>query len=452
MARRRKRSRPTPLRKGRVPSNTGPVTVTIESVGGRGDGICHGDVRIDGETRSRVIFVPFTLPGERVIAQPTADRGEGILATPVELLETSGDRVEAACPHFMACGGCALQHWATEAYRSWKTDQIHQHLRRVGVEVGEVHPIEPCEPATRRRASLTGRRTASGMVLGFHQRGGSRIESISECPVLVPALADALVPLRTNLTDILAPGDTVDVVLNQLDSGTDMLLVLPNELSLDQRQMLADHAERADLARLSVQVAGDPLPPEPVAVRRPPIIRFGGIDVEPPPGAFLQATASGEAAIAQHVLRASDGSNGRRLDLFAGIGTLSLPLAAGGQVHAVDGDAGAITALRLAADRAGLGARLTTETRDLFTRPVEGADLDGLDVVVFDPPRAGARAQAEALASSTVPTVVAVSCNPATFARDAAILTGGGYRLERLRPIDQFLWSPHIELVATFRR
>ena len=211
-------------------------------------------------------------------------------------------------------------------------------------------------------------------------------------------------------------------------------------------------AETLDLARLSLRRSGEGHDrTEPLAARRPTMIRFGGIDVRPPAGSFLQATRAGETAIRDIVMSAAEGQ-GWRLDLFCGVGTLSLPLVDGAPVTAVDGDVQAIRALRAAADAAALGDRLTTEARDLFDRPFEGDEFKGFDVVVFDPPRSGAKEQAEALAASSVPVVVAVSCNPASFARDARILIDGGYRLDKLTPIDQLLWSPHIELAAVFRR
>ncbi|WP_028794234.1 class I SAM-dependent RNA methyltransferase [Thalassobaculum salexigens] len=450
---RRRRSKPTPIKKGRIPANAGPVDVEIETVGGRGDGVGTATVKIGYDERARLVFVPFTLPGERVRARPVADRGEGVAAEPVELLSTADDRVDPACPHFMTCGGCALQHWRDESYQDWKVGQIRQHLSRVGIEGFPMAPLVTAEPGTRRRADFAVRRLSDRTVLGFHERGGSKIVPLDTCPVLTAPIQALLHPVSDQMHRVLQPGEGADVIVNHLHSGLDMLVVLPRSPNLQEREAWAKFAETEGLARLSMRVAGDSDPmPEPLSGRGAATIRLGGVDVTPPPGAFLQATASGETAIREAVAQAARKAK-RRLDLFAGIGTLSLPLAADGPVLAIDGDTLAIRALRAAADAAGLGtARLKTETRELFKLPLEGDELDGFDVVVFDPPRAGAKAQAAALAASGIPTIVAVSCNPATFARDAAALVEGGYTLERLVPIDQFLWSPHIELVAVFRR
>lgn len=455
--RRRRSSRPTPMRKGHLPANADPVELTVELVGGRGDGVGHAEVKLGWETRMRSVFVPYTLPGERVLARPEADRGEGVFASPIELVAASPDRVEPPCPHFMTCGGCALQHWAAAPYAAWKAEQVRGHLRRVGLDAVEVAEPVRAAPGTRRRADLAARRLKAGTVLGFHERQDSRIVDIRECPVLDPALQAVLPAFRAALHERLEEGETADLQLALLDTGVDALLVLPGHPDLAAREAWARLADSLDLARLSVRRSGEGHDhTEPLAARRPATIRLGGVDVAPPPGGFLQATRSGETAIRDAVLAAAEGAD-HRLDLFAGIGTLALPLVAGGPagggpVTAVDGDARAIAALRAAADAAGLGGRLATKVRDLFARPYEATELDGFGLVVFDPPRAGAKAQAEALASSAVPTVAAVSCNPATFARDARTLIDGGYRLDRVAPIDQFLWSPHIELVAAFRR
>lgn len=451
MRRPRRKPRPTPLKKGHMPANAAPVEVTIDSIGGRGDGVGKAVVKVDWDAHERSVFVPFTLPGERVRAQLEVDRGTGIAAKPIELIEASPDRIEPACPHFMSCGGCALQHWADAPYADWKVDQVRHHLRRVGIEVA-LEPLVRSVPGSRRRADLTARRLKGRTVLGFHRRGTATIEDVSTCPVLDPALRALIPVLRTELTRRLDEGTMAEVRLNLLDSGVDALLVLPTEPDRTAREAWALFADEQDLARLSFRLSDEEDGmAEPLAARRDAVIHLGGIPVTPPPGGFMQATAAGENAIRQTVLDAAEGLE-RRADLFAGIGTLALPLVADGPVLAIDGDRPSIAALRAASDAAGLGDRLRTEVRDLFERPLEGAELDGIDLAVFDPPRAGARAQAEALAASSVPAIVGVSCNPATFARDAQLLLDGGYRLDRVVPIDQFLWSPHIELAAVFRR
>ena len=302
-------------------------------------------------------------------------------------------------------------------------------------------------PHDRRRAvfSAVGRR--SGSALGFSEAASHAIVDVLDCEVLVPDLVRLLPSLRVRLSKLLAPGARLQAVATATETGVDLLLEGDLALDLGAREILAELAASTDLARLSWRQPGRTA--EPIAERRTPIVRFDGIPAELPPGTFLQASRAGEAALIAAV-RDGVGAAARIVDLHAGIGTFSLPLAQAARVQAVEGDAESVRALsRSAAARAG---RLSVERRDLARDPPDPASLAGVDAVVFDPPRAGARAVAEVLASARVPAAVAVSCNPATFARDARILIDGGYRLRSVRPIDQFLWSPHVELVAHFRR
>ena len=448
----RHRRRPTPMKKGHVPANQPPMELVIEHVGARGDGVTEAEIKIGWDVRTRPFFVPYSLPGERLLVQPELDRGEGIVARPVELLEASPDRVEPPCPHFMACGGCLLQHWEDSAYAAWKLAQVKLQLGRVGLGDVPIEDLHRSPSASRRRADLAARHLKGGVVLGFHERLGKRIEPIVHCLVIRPELDAMLAPIKALLETLLAVGEDASVHLTLTEAGIDLLLTLPSRPDLTARETLAAFAESHDLARLSLKAmddAGEFL--DPVSARRDPVLRFGGVPVIPSPGGFLQATAEGEAEMTSRVLAAAEGA-GKRLDLFCGIGTLSLPLVVGGLVRGVDGDPAAIGALRRSVDAAGLGPRLTTEVRDLFRDPVTVEELSAFDIVIFDPPRAGAKAQAAELAASKVPTVVAVSCNPATLARDLRVLVDGGYEIETIRPIDQFPWTPHIEVVALLKR
>jgi 23S rRNA (uracil1939-C5)-methyltransferase len=273
--------------------------------------------------------------------------------------------------------------------------------------------------------------------------------------VLVPPLVALLTPLRDLLGRMLPPGGRAEVVANLLDTGIDLLLRLPGALPPPLRQMLAGFAAQRDLARLSWQPMARPGAPapawEPMVERRPARVLFGKVAVALPPGAFLQATKQAEDILVGEAVRAIDGAK-RVADLFSGAGAFTFPLAARSQVHAVDGDKALIASLRRAADAAGIGSRVTTDVRDLIKRPLVADELKKFDAVVFDPPRAGASSQAGRITAARIPLVVAVSCNPATFARDAKLLTDGGYIVETVIPVDQFLWTAHLELVAVFRR
>jgi 23S rRNA (uracil1939-C5)-methyltransferase len=331
----------------------------------------------------------------------------------------------------------------------WKEHLVRAALAHRGFAGPPLRPLLRIAPGTRRRASLAAERTGRSVRLGFHERESHRVIDAAGCLVLSPPLSLLLPPLREALLALLADGERIEVTAAATAAGVDLLLEGTRSLSLASREALAALADGADLARITWRA--DRSPPEPVIVRRPAQIAFADVPVDLPPGAFLQPTAAGEAALVAMVTRALAGCR-QVADLYAGCGTFSFPLARSARVHAVEGDAEAIGALTAAARRAALGQAITTEQRDLAADPLIESELARFDGVVFDPPRAGARSQAERLARSTIPKVVAVSCDPATFARDARILVDGGYRLVEATPIDQFIWSPHVETVAVFAR
>ncbi|HKF71084.1 MAG TPA: class I SAM-dependent RNA methyltransferase [Stellaceae bacterium] len=419
----------------------GMVDLTVERVGVRGDGIAvHA---------GRPVYLPYTAPGDRVRARLGAPRDEGRLGTVVDML-APGARQIPPCAHFGACGGCALQHVTNDAYRAFKEEMVRGALERRGLDAGVVEPLRRLPPRTRRRARLSLDRPRKGAVrVGFHARESHEVVDMHVCAVLRPALVTVVPPLRELASRLLRPGETGAAVLTHVESGLDGLLELPHEPDLGGLEMLAAFAEVNDLARLSWRVGAEP--PTPVSERRRPRIVFAGVAVDLPADGFLQASAEADAVLAELVL-GGVGMPKRMLDLYAGLGTFTFALAERAPVHAVDGARSAIAALGSAAARATLSGRVSAELRDLETRPVMRDELRRFDAAVFDPPRAGAKAQARALAESEVPRVVAVSCNPATFGRDARTLVDGGYRLARVVPVDQFLWSAQVELVAWFER
>lgn len=432
------------------------VELTIEQLGARGDGIA----RHDGGT----VFVPFTVPGERVRARIAARRGDGYAAVVEELLAPDPARRDPPCPSFGQCGGCAWQHLPEPVYADVKRALLTAALQRQGLRPGEAFAVDPARispPGARRRVRFAGRRGRSSVRLGLHPRAGHDVLDLAECPIAAPAITALLPPLRALAAtlDALSPGRkpaAFQAAITLSDSGADVTFTLASAPTLADRERLARFASAHDLARISWRAPGGdddrPAAAEPVVERRKPVLTFGPGTVELPPDAFLQATREGEAAIRTAVLDAvAAAPAGPVADLFAGVGTLSLPLAAGRAVHAVDGDEAAIRALDAAARRTPR-IRLTTERRDLAQRPLLAAELKKFAAVVFDPPRAGAMAQARALAQTKVKTLVAVSCDPASLARDLRILVDGGYAIERVMPIDQFLWSPRVEAVAVLRK
>ncbi|MDE2228616.1 MAG: class I SAM-dependent RNA methyltransferase [Alphaproteobacteria bacterium] len=413
------------------------IELAIESVGVRGDGVAYHD--------GKPVYVPFAAPGDRVRARLSAAKGE----TRGELVEvlTAGSRAAPVCAHFGRCGGCALQHLSDGAYAAAKLGWLEGALAQHGFANVDIAPLQRLAPGTRRRACLALARDGEA-VAGFHGRMSHAIVDMRECHVLHPALFALVEPLRRLAAALLPKKGTVAASLTLGDAGVDVLLEVPKVPGLEALEALARFAAEQDLARLSWR-AGHAFAP--VAQRRPVRAVFAGVAVDLPADAFLQASSEADEALGALVLDAVDEPR-RIADLYAGVGTFSFALARRAPVHAVEGDAEAARALAQSAARANLADRVTVERRDLARRPLSAEELARFDAVVFDPPRTGAAPQSRALAQSTVPRVVAVSCNPATFARDARILADGGYALAHIAPVDSFVWSPHLELVARFER
>ncbi len=396
--------------------------LTIHRLGHQGDGIAPGPV-----------FVPLTLPGEVVEGVVEGDRME----TP-RILTPSVDRVRAPCAHYRSCGGCSLMHATDRFVAEWKAGVIAAALAAHGI-AALIRPTLTSPARTRRRATLAGRRMKKGALVGFHARRSDVIVPIADCQVLAPPLV-ALIPFLEEMTQLGGSrSGTLDFSLTLTETGIDCAVTGGKALDAGLRAALPRFRDR--IARLTW---GD----EPVYAEAAPVLRFGPARVAPPPGAFLQATPEGEAALVAAVTEALEGAT-RIADLFAGAGTFALPLARRAAVHAVEGEAALLAALDHAARHAEGLRPVTTECRDLFRNPILPEDLRRLDGVAIDPPRAGAEAQTRALAAAQLPRIAMVSCNPVTFARDAALLIQGGYRLNWVQPVDQFRWTPHIELAAS---
>jgi len=404
--------------------------LTIKRLGHQADGIANGP---DGD-----IYVPFALPGEVVSGVLSGDR-----LNDIRILTPSPDRVKPPCTHFKTCGGCALQHASDDFLARWKLEVVKTAQTAQGLEA-HVLPIETSPPQSRRRATFAARRTKKSVMVGFHARASDSLFEIPDCRLLHPDLIKGM-PAYADITRIGATRSaTISIAATQSDNGLDVDVQQAKAADGPMLMALGALCERHKLARLSWNS-------ETVASRIAPAQHFEGVNVTPPPGAFLQATAHGQAALTKAVF-AAIGPAKRVADLFAGCGTFTLPIAKQAEVFAVEAHAAALAALDAGWRKAAGLKTVSCQTRDLFRRPLEPTELDRFDAVVLDPPRAGAKAQVETLAASNVRCVASVSCNPVTFARDAAILVGGGYRLDWVQVIDQFRWSPHVELVGSFTR
>jgi 23S rRNA (uracil1939-C5)-methyltransferase len=406
---------------------TDPQALEIAGLGAQGDGIAR--------TPARDVHVPYALPGE--LWRLTGD-------APPQMLRSHPERATPVCPHFGTCGGCVAQHMPDALYAEWKRTIVVQAFRHRGIEapVGDLFRVAP---GSRRRITFYARRDGKSLRIGFHRAASHDVLDVAQCPVAMPQLVGLLPALREMLEPALTGRAEAAVTLLATPAGIDASLRFSHLASVRQHTpRLATLAARHGLARLTVD--GDT-----VMLARQPALVFGGVEVVPPPGAFVQAVEVSEAEMVRLALAATSKAK-RVADLFCGLGTFAFPLARRARVLAVDSDGDAISTLTAAARRAVGLKPIETKVRDLYRMPLAAKELDGIHAVVFDPARSGAQAQAEQLARSKVATVVAVSCNPGTLSRDVRILIDGGYALDAVTPIDQFLYAAHVEVVAILRR
>jgi 23S rRNA (uracil1939-C5)-methyltransferase len=407
----------------------------IGEVGHQGDGIA--------EAAGGRVFVPYTLPGETVEIERQGKAEGGERARLVNIVVPSAERVTPICPYFGVCGGCALQHWRDDGYRDWKRALVVSALRHEGIET-EVAPLIDAHGEGRRRAVLHARRfDGKSIKVGFAERRSHEIVEIERCPVLAPALGHVFEIGRLVAETLFPKEKPLDLHFTATDGGLDLDVRGSGQIDQKMTAALARIASEEKLARLTRHG-------ELVTQLSEPSIKIGGARVVLPPGAFLQATQAGEDTLAKLVLDAA-GKVKKIADLFCGVGTFSLRLAERAKILAADSDARAVATLAKGAKAPGLKP-VETITRDLFRRPLVAVELKGCDIVVLDPPRQGAEAQARELARSKIGRVIYVSCNPASFASDAKILVEGGYKLRHVTPVDQFRYSAHVELVGVFER
>ncbi|HEX8442952.1 MAG TPA: class I SAM-dependent RNA methyltransferase [Allosphingosinicella sp.] len=392
---------------------------TILRIAARGDGVTASGRH-----------VPFTAPGD--------------LIQPDGTIQAGPHRAVPPCRHFPECGGCQLQHLDDDAFAGFLRDRIASALAAQGLAAPDILPAHVSPPVSRRRAALRAERRGKQVLLGFNAEKSHRIIDMRECFILRPELFALVDPLRRLMGELLGPRASGGVRMTLADQGADILLEKVEVEELAATEALARFAETYRLARLAIDDGYGPQTrwePEPVTVT------LGGVPVPLPHGAFLQATADGEAALVAAV-RGAVGPARIVADLFAGLGTFALSL--DGRVLAAEGSRDSALALKAAANRT--QKQVFVDHRDLFRRPLDAKELARFEAVVLDPPRAGAREQVELLAGSAMPRIAYVSCNPSTFARDANTLIEGGYKLAWVQPVGQFRWSTHVELAAAFLR
>jgi len=404
--------------------------LTIESLGAQGDGIAN--------TPSGPVFVPQALPGEEVEAEIVKGR-----ARAVSIVTQAPQRVTPPCKHFHDCGGCVIQHLERSPYEEWKRQKVVQALGSRGLQA-EVEPLVSCPAHARRRVALTARKIGNRTLLGYNARQSHHVVDVEECPIARPEIVSALPQLRELAAMLAATPKPFRVAVTVTQTGLDIAVDGAGKVAERARQKALTFSVEQGFARLV-------LDGEALVERQKPVLAVGKAAVIVPPAGFTQAVAEIEQVMAELVCGHLERSK-HAADIFSGLGTFALRLAENGRVHAVEGDAASLAALDAAARQTPSLKPVTVEKRDLFHRPLLAKELDQFDGVVFDPPRAGAEDQCRQLARAKVKRIAAVSCNPGTLARDLAMLVEGGYRITRVVPLDQFLWSPHVEVVALLER
>lgn len=416
------------------------VNLDIVAIGAQGDGIAEQD--------GQAIFVRGGVTGDRVEAAITATKSGAKFADIKQIIEPSPHRVEDRCAVYKKCGGCQLQHISDDLYANWITDRLEAVFSQHGFNDIDMAAPRITPAGSRRRLSLKALKLKTSVVLGFSKESSHQIVDVDACPVAEPSLNALFSPLRAVLVGVLSDRMTAKIAMTMTTSGADLLIEASKMLTLTDREALVAFAEAHDVASIHWQEGGFL---DPVAIRREPVVNLDGLMTALPPGGFIQATDFGQTSLVAEVVGACEGYT-RVADLFSGIGTFTFPLAKTHQVLAVEGAKPALDALTNARNQASKLKQIVVKHRDLYRRPLQAFEFKGFEAVVFDPPRAGAKEQCEELAISDVKRIVAVSCNPNTLARDLRILADGGYRLDRIIPIDQFLWSTHLEVVAVMTK
>ena len=415
------------------------VKLEVSGLGARGDGLAYHD--------GQLVYLPSCVPGD-IVEVRFLEQGKKTPSIEVlQLIKSSPKRVEPECRHFDECGGCSLQHFNDETYREWARDRVKMALLQQGLADNTVQEASVVSRQSRRRVSLKARKIKNKVILGFNKSQSHTIVPITECPVACEAIVNVFKPLADTLNQVLPTGAQGDVFITNTETGLDLLFDISVILNLDMRERLTSFAMTYDIAALHWRGDGYL---DPVIIQREPIMRFDGVAVKLPPAGFVQASGEAEKILSSHVL---DACGGRRaaVDLFAGIGTFTFPLAGDRKVLAVEGALSAVKALQVASTRQ-TRKDILVEHRDLFRNPVSVKELNNFDSVIMNPPRAGALEQVKELVKSDIDLIIYVSCNSNTFSRDAKLFIEHGFLLDSIKPVAQFLWSIHVELVGVFKR
>ena len=432
--------------------NFDPQILTIDYIGSRGEGVAKLFTEIDYKEQNYNFFVPFSLPHELILAKPTYLSSDGVRAELIELKQLSPDRVEPKCKHFFKCGGCTLQHWNFKNYSSWKAKKVSSQIKIISSD-GEIKEMLVSSLKSRRHAKFVAKKTKLGTVIGFYEYKSHFISEIDECIILDDQLTNLIKEIKEPISKILRIGQTINIHANVLDHGIDLLIDGIDKIPYKELTKFNEAMMKTNVIRLNRSQLNQPNDLLFVKENTSLSNHVYSSKIFPPPGSFLQATIDGENAIINTVIKGLEKINKKKLvcELFSGSGTITIPLLSKGYtINAYEIDDKSINAINIASKRQGYGNKVISQSRNLKSNPLTSEELKKFNAIIIDPPRSGARSQFLNITLSKVPIVISISCNINTFVRDAKILIENNYQLKWVQPIDQFLFSPHVEIVSLF--
>ncbi len=437
----------------KLKKNVDNKILTIKYIGSRGEGISSLTTEINYKKSDYTFFTPFALPYERVVVKPILSTSDGIRADLLEIKISSPKRIDPKCSHFFKCGGCLLQHWNFEDYSCWKFEKISLPILKISPTTN-IKPIKTSSTRSRRHIKLKAKKNKSNTIIGFNEYRSKYITKIKECIIIDLELEKFIHVLENPLHQLLDIGDEINIHMNLLDSGIDLLINGIEKIKYQRLNIFIEAISTSSVIRFHRRLKDNTN--ELLFTKDLSILsnKFFSTYIFPPPGGFLQATAEGEIAIIESVMKGLNENKKTKLvcELFCGSGTITLPLLKKKfHIHAFELDNEALKAIEMASRKEGVGNKVTTKLRDLKNFPLTSDELTKYDIIIVDPPRSGAKLQFSNIAKSNVPTIISISCNVNTFVRDSKILIGNNYKLKWVQPIDQFLFSAHVELVALFQ-
>ena len=436
----------------KLSKNFDPKILTISHIGSRGEGVANLYTEFDYKEQNYNFFIPFSLPHELIVAKPNYLSAEGIRAELIEIKQPSSERIEPECKHFFKCGGCTLQHWNFKSYNSWKIKRVSSQINTL-YSNAEIKQMLTSSLRSRRHAKFIAKKTRSDTIIGFYEYKSHFISEIDKCIILDERLIKLIKEIKAPIAKILRLGQTINIHANILDNGIDVLIDGIDNIPYKDLTKFNEYLMKTNVVRLNRSNLNQPNDLLFVKENTGLSNNTYSSIIFPPPGSFLQATIDGENAIIETVFKGLEKINKKKIicELFSGCGTITLPLLSKGfKIDAYEIDTQSLDAVDFASRKQGHGNKVNTQSRNLKYNPLTSEELNKFDAIIIDPPRSGARSQFFNIAHSKVPIIISISCNINTFVRDAKVLIENNYELKWVQPIDQFLFTSHVEVVGLF--